>query len=258
MIRSLLFAIAFYTVTALMLIGSIPLLLAPRSWAMAALRAHANISLWLLKTIVGTELEVRGRDKIPPGAVLVAAKHQSAWDTFALIPMLSDPALIMKRELKWIPLYGWFSAKFKMIFVDRNSGPSGLRQMAREAKERAAMGRGIIIFPEGTRRAPGAPPAYKPGAFLLYDQMQVACVPVALNSGLYWPRRSLVRYPGTIVVEFLDPIPPGLKRSAFSQAMERAIEEGSDRLLAEAARSPAPPPLPESARARLKELDGAA
>jgi 1-acyl-sn-glycerol-3-phosphate acyltransferase len=234
MARSLLFNVLFYvTTTAFVVLGS-PLLLAPRRWAMIGLRTHARFELFLLRVIVGTRFELRGADKLPPGACLVASKHQSAWETFALIPLFRDPALLMKRELFYIPFHGWFSKKFEMIPVDRDKGPSALRRMLREAKLRVAAGREIIIFPEGTRRAPGATPDYKTGVVLLYDALGVPCVPVALNSGPFWPRRSLTRRPGTIVVEFLDPIPPGLGRAEFLARLERAIEGASNRLLAEA------------------------
>jgi 1-acyl-sn-glycerol-3-phosphate acyltransferase len=234
MARSLLFNVLFYVTTTLYVVLGSPLLFAPRSWAMAALANHARFELWLLKTIVGTKLEVRGRDKLPKGACLVASKHQSAWETFALIPLFRDPALLMKRELFWIPFHGWFSRKFQMIPVDRDRGPAALRRMVREAKKRVADGREIIIFPEGTRRAPGAPPDYKTGVALLYESLGVPCLPVALNSGAFWPRRSLVRHPGTIVVEFLDPIPPGLPKAEFLRRLAEAIEGASTRLLAEA------------------------
>jgi 1-acyl-sn-glycerol-3-phosphate acyltransferase len=234
MARSLLFNVLFYVTTTLYVVLGSPLLFAPRSWAMAALANHARFELWLLKTIVGTKLEVRGPDKLPKGACLVAAKHQSAWETFALIPLFRDPALLMKRELFWIPFHGWFSRKFEMIPVDRDKGPAALRRMVREAKKRVADGREIIIFPEGTRRAPGAPPDYKTGIALLYESLGVPCVPVALNSGAFWPRRSLIRRPGTIVVEFLEPIPPGLPKTEFLRRLAEAIEGASTRLLAEA------------------------
>lgn len=240
MARSLLFNILFYVTTTLFVVTGSPLLFAPRRWAMAALAIHGRFELWLLEVIVGTKLEVRGREKLPNGACLVAAKHQSAWETFALIPLFRDPALLMKRELFWIPFHGWFSKKFEMIPVDRDKGPAALRRMLREAKARIAGGREIIIFPEGTRRAPGAPPDYKTGVILLYEALRVPCVPVALNSGLFWPRRSLVRRPGTIVVEFLDPIPPGLPKAEFLKRLTEAIETASTRLLAEAkAKEPA-------------------
>jgi len=233
-LRAFLFNVLFYVTTVLFLGLGSPLLLGPRSWAMWALALHARTELWLLKTIVGTGLEVRGKEKLPKGACLVASKHQSAWETFALIPLFRDPAYLMKRELFWIPFHGWFSYKFKMIPVDRDKGPAALRRMLAEAKTRAAAGREIIIFPEGTRRAPGAPPDYKTGVFLLYEALGIPCVPVALNSGLFWPRRSLKRYPGTIIVEFLDPIPPGLSKREFLPRLQATIETASNRLIAEA------------------------
>ena len=236
MARSLLFNVLFYVTTALFVLLGSPLLFGPRRWAMAALALHGRFELWLLRTIVGTKLEVRGLEKLPAGACLVAAKHQSAWETFGLMPLFRDPALLMKRELFWIPFHGWFSHKFEMIPIDRDRGPSALRRMLREAKKRAAQGREIIIFPEGTRRAPGAPPDYKTGVVLLYEALGIPCVPVALNSGAFWPRRSLTRRPGTVVVEFLDSIPPGLPKAEFLERLAGAIEPASARLLAEAQR----------------------
>lgn len=244
MIRSLLFAIAFYVCTALFLVLGSPLLLAPRRWAMLGLKAHAVVSCRLLQRIVGTRMEVRGRERLPKAPFIVAAKHQSAWDTFALIPLFGDPAVVMKAELGLIPVYGWFSHKFQHVFVRRERGPSALRRLKRDAKARAAAGREILIFPEGTRRAPGAPPDYKPGLVALYDDLGVPCVPLALNSGLFWPRRSFRRYPGTIVVEILEPIPPGLHRKQFKTVVEDRIESASARLLDEAVSAPDGPPRP--------------
>jgi 1-acyl-sn-glycerol-3-phosphate acyltransferase len=245
MLRSLLFALAFYLSTALYLLLGAPLLLGPRSWAMAGLRSHARTSLWLLRTIVGTRMEIRGREHLPAGPCLVAAKHQSAWDTFALVPLFRDPALVMKAELMQIPFYGWFSRKFGMIPIKREAGPSALRELIRAARARIQAGREVLIFPEGTRKPPGGPPDYKPGVLLLYEGLGVPCVPVALNSGLYWPRRSLMRYAGTIVVEILEPVPSGLKRSDFKALLQERIEQASNRLLAEAAMTADPPPLPD-------------
>jgi 1-acyl-sn-glycerol-3-phosphate acyltransferase len=239
--RSLLFNVLFYVTTTLFVVIGSPFLVLPRSWAMAALRVHSRVELLLLRLIVGTKVEIRGRGNIPDGPCLVASKHQSAWETFALIPVFRDPALLMKRELFWIPFHGWFSHKFGMIPVDRDKGPSALRRMLREAKTRIEDGREIIIFPEGTRRAAGAPPDYKTGIVLLYDALKVPCVPVALNSGLFWPRRSVIRRPGTIIVEILPPIPPGLPKAEFLERLKTAIETASDRLLAEA-RAPEPAP----------------
>ncbi|MGA7373245.1 MAG: lysophospholipid acyltransferase family protein [Methyloceanibacter sp.] len=234
MARSLLFNVLFFVTTTLFVVIGSPFLFTPRSWAMAALKVHARFELFLLRVIVGTKIQVRGRENIPEGACLVASKHQSAWETFALIPIFRDPALLMKRELFWIPFHGWFSYKFQMIPVDRDKGPAALRRMLREARKRIDDGREIIIFPEGTRRPAGAPPDYKTGIVLLYDALGVPCLPVALNSGLFWPRRTVSRRPGTIVVEILPPIPPGLPKAEFLRRLETVIEGASNRLLAEA------------------------
>jgi 1-acyl-sn-glycerol-3-phosphate acyltransferase len=242
--RSLAFLVVFYINTALFLVLGSWLLLGPRRWAMQGLRLHALASLWWLKVICGTQVEVRGRDKIPAGACLVASKHQSAWDTFGLIPVFRDPAMVMKAELGWIPFYGWFSHKFEHIFVKRDRGPRALKAMIRDGRQRAAQGREIVIFPEGTRRPPGAPPDYKPGFIALYEGLAVTCVPLALNSGLFWPRRSIMRFPGTIVVEILDPIPPGLPRAQAREVISERIEAACARLIAEARSTPNPPPLP--------------
>jgi len=234
MARSILFNVLFYVTTVLFLLVCSPLLLLPRRFAMAALALYARLQLFLLKYIAGIDFELRGAKNLPQGACLVASKHQSAWETFALIPLFRDPTYLVKRELFWIPLHGWFSYKFGMISVDRDKGPAALRLMLREAKTRADSGREIIIFPEGTRRAPGAAPDYKTGVFLLYDALKIPCLPVALNSGLFWPRRSWRLSPGKIVVEFLDPIPPGLAKRAFLARLRHSIETASDKLLAQA------------------------
>lgn len=231
--RSVLYAIAFYLTTAVMLVGGLWLLVAPRSWAMAGLRLHGQICTWLLKVICGTKLEVRGREHLPDGPCLVVAKHQSAWDTFALIPLLHDPAIVLKDELKWIPFYGWFCVKFEHVLVKRDRAAAALRQMVGDARVRASQGRQVLIFPEGTRRAPGDVPDYKPGYVALYEGLGLPCVPLALNSGLFWPRRSFLRYPGTIVVELLEPLPPGMPRAAFRKEIEARIEAASNALIAE-------------------------
>jgi 1-acyl-sn-glycerol-3-phosphate acyltransferase len=244
MVRSLVFLVVFYLNTAAFLVLGSWLLLGPRRWAMEGLRLHGLASLWWLELICGTRLEVRGREKLPRGACLVAAKHQSALDTFALIPVFRDPAMVMKAELGWIPLYGWFSHKFQHIFVKRDRGPAALKSLIRDARHRASQERQIVIFPEGTRRPPGAPADYKPGFIALYEGLGLPCYPLALNSGLFWPRRSIVRYPGTIVIEVLDPVPPGLPRAEARRLIEARIEAACARLIDEARAAPNPPPLP--------------
>ena len=244
LVRSIVFAVAFYVVTALFLLLGIWLLLAPRRWAMAGLALHGRTSVALLRVICGTRVEVRGRERLPKGPCIVVAKHQSAWDTFALIPLLHDPAIVLKDELKWIPVYGWFCVKFEHILVRRDRAAAALKAMVETARDRVGQGRQILIFPEGTRKAPGAPPDFKPGYVALYEALDVPAVPLALNSGLYWGRRGILRYPGTIIVEFLEAMPPGLPRKAFRAEIERRIEAASHRLIDEAATSPSPPPMP--------------
>lgn len=250
-VRSILFNIAFYLNIVAWMIGCAPMLLLPRKWAIGCVHGWARSSTWLLRVVGGVRVEFRGTPPERGAPLLVASKHQSLFETFALLPFFSDPAFILKRELAWIPLFGWWCHKMRMIPVDRGKGATALKYMARRAGAEAARGRQIVIFPEGTRRPPGAPPHYKQGIGLLYAEMRVPCLPVALNSGLYWPRRKWQRYPGTILVEFLEPIPPGLPRDAFRQRVETVIEIASDRLIGEAAAGPNPPPMPEHARAKL-------
>jgi 1-acyl-sn-glycerol-3-phosphate acyltransferase len=234
MLRSLVYAVTFYSVTFGMMVLGAWLLLGPRSWAIAALKLHARLCVWLLKVICGTQLEVRGREHLPKGACLVVAKHQSAWDTFGLLTLFSDPAVVLKDELTWIPLYGWYIAKFEHIRVKRERAALALKQMVADAKICSQQDRQILIFPEGTRRAPGAAPDYKPGYLALYEGLALPCVPLALNSGVFWPRRTLMRYPGTIVVEILAPIPPGLPRRELRHQIETTLEVVSSRLVREA------------------------
>ena len=234
-LRSLLFQIAFYGTTALYLILLLPLApLLPRRlfWKVGVLWWAASNRI-LLRVIAGTRAEFRGLEHIPKGPLLIAAKHQSAWETFALLPLFSDPAFILKQELMRIPIFGWFAAKARMIPIDRKGGSAALKVMTRRAQADMAEGRQILIFPEGTRRAPGAPPDYKFGVAHLYASLDVPCLPIALNSGLYWPRQAFIRRRGTILVEVLEPIPPGLGRAAFMARLERDIETASDRLLGE-------------------------
>jgi 1-acyl-sn-glycerol-3-phosphate acyltransferase len=240
MIRSIAYAVSFYLTTAIMLVGGMWLLLAPRSWAMAGLRLHGRLCTWLLWVICGTKLDVRGHEKLPAGACLVVSKHQSAWDTFGLIPLFRDPAIVAKAELKRIPVYGWFCQKFEHILVERARAAVSLKKMLADARVQTGKGREIVIFPEGTRSQPGAAPDYKPGYVALYEGLGVPCVPVALNSGVFWPRRTWRRYPGTIVVEFLDPLPAGMPRAEFRRTVEAQIEAACARLLDEAERKGGP------------------
>ena len=231
-IRSVVFNVLFYLNLLVHFIAAIPTLAMPRWGIIAVARFWARTNLWLLRTICGIRVEFRGVEKIPPGPLLVSSKHQSLWETFALLLILPDPAYIMKRELMWIPFFGWYTWKAGMIPVDRSRGSQALAEMNACARREAQRNRQIIIFPEGTRRPPGAEPKYKYGVVHLYAEMGVPCLPIALNSGLFWPRRSIRRYPGTIRVEVLDPIPPGLGKDEFFERLQGEVEAATARLVA--------------------------
>jgi 1-acyl-sn-glycerol-3-phosphate acyltransferase len=233
-LRSGLFNVVFYlNLTLFLLIGS-PLLLGPRLWAIRALQLWAKTSIWWLKILCNVKMEARGLEHIPAGATLIAGKHHSFWETFAILPLLDDPCMVLKRELTFIPLFGWFALKFQMIAVERSAGSAALRNLVKRGKQEVARSRQIVIMPEGTRKGPDDPPDYKPGAAALYSQLGVPCVPFGLNAGLFWPRRKFFRIPGTIVIEFLPAIPPGLKRVEFQLRLEVAIETSTRALVAEA------------------------
>lgn len=232
-IRSVLFNVIFYVNLVVFLVLGAPLFLAPRRWAIAALKVWAQSSLWWLKVLCGTRMEVRGVEHIPSGAALVAGKHQSFWETFAILPLFDDPCMVLKRELTFIPLFGWFALKFRMIAVERSAGSTALRNLVKRGKQEVAAGRQIVIMPEGTRKGPDDQPDYKPGAAALYSQLGVACVPFGLNAGLFWPRRKFLRHPGTIVIEFLPALPPGLPRAEFQRRLQEAIEASTKALVAE-------------------------
>ena len=230
-LRSLLYNELFYLVLAFWVIVGIPTYLMPRWAIMHIARYWARSSIWLMRVICNIKVEYRGLEKIPDGPLIVASKHQSMWETFALLQLFDQPLYILKRELLWIPLFGWYLIKSNMIGVDRGAGGRALIETMRRAGEAVRRGRQLIIFPEGTRRPVDAPPDYKPGVAQLYASSRVSCLPVALNSGLFWPRRTFMRYPGTLVVEFLDVLPPGLPRDEFLTRIAATIEEATARLV---------------------------
>src|SRR5258708_31593612 len=215
---------------------ALPTLVLPRHAILGIVRFWARSNNWLLRTICGITFELRGLERIPPGPLLVASKHQSLWETFALVPLSADPAFILKRELMWLPFFGWYAWKAEMIPVDRGARSQALAAIAARAKIELARDRQIVIFPEGTRRPPGSAPSYKYGVVHLYAESGVPCLPIALNSGLFWPRRSIRRYPGTIVAEFLEPIAPGLDKQVFFAHLQQVIEDATARLVAEGER----------------------
>jgi 1-acyl-sn-glycerol-3-phosphate acyltransferase len=229
-LRSTLFLFWFAVLSLAMNIGCLPLLLAPRRFVMRAGRLWARLVLFGLDRIAGLGLEIRGR--MPEGGgVLIAVKHLSMWETVAIQALYADPAIVIKRELLKIPFYGWYCRKMGMIAVDRGAGMQAIHTLIASAKNAAAECRPIVIFPEGTRREIGALPDYKPGVSALYAGLGLPCVPVALNSARYW--QGFLRRPGKIVLEFLEPIAPGLPRREFMALLESRIEEATNRLLAE-------------------------
>lgn len=227
-LRSALFMAWFLIVTTILSILFLPVLILPRGATVWLARLWSRITFWGLKVLVGIHWEIRGTP--PKSPVLVASKHMSMWDTMALYLALDQPATVLKRELLYIPFYGWFLWKGTAIAIDRSAGASALRKMSHAAQSVLGEGRPILIFPEGTRKKPGAAPDYKPGVAGLYAMLGVECVPVALNSGVYWT--GFLKRPGTIVLEFLEPIAPGMKRPAFMALLEERIETATNRLLA--------------------------
>lgn len=235
-LRSILFNVVFFVVTALSSIFvGMPALLLPRRAAVAATRVWARVVLAALKGIVGLDWELRGDRQALAQPGVFAVKHQSAWDTIVFLAIAADPAYVLKKELMLIPFYGWVSRKTRMIGVDRGKGGAAIRSMTKGARRAIDEGRQVVIFPQGTRVAPGATLPYHPGVAALYSQLGVPVTPVALNSGLFWGRRSFVKRPGRIVIEILPPIPPGLDRKTFMTTLETTIETASARLAAEAA-----------------------
>ena len=232
-VRSVVFNIAFYLNLLAHFIAAIPTLVMPRRAILSVATFWGRTNLVLLRVICGIKVDYRGLQKIPPGPLLVASKHQSLWETFALLPLFDDPAFILKRELLWIPFFGWYAWKAGMIPVNRGKRAQALAEMTVRARAELGRDRQIVIFPEGTRRAPGAEPSYKYGIVHLYGETGASCLPIALNSGLFWPRRSFLRYPGTVVVEVLDPIAPGLGKPAFAEQLQQKIEIRTARLIAE-------------------------
>lgn len=234
-VRSLAFNVLFYLNTLFWLIVGIPTFVMPYRATVWVAKSWGRVNLVLLRVVVGIDCEIHGREKIPPGAIIVASKHQSAWETFALLPLFDNPLFILKRELQWIPVFGWLTIKGRMVPVDRKKGSQALIAMTERARVELNDGRQLIIFPEGTRRPAGAEPSYKYGVAHLYAAEGVPCLPVALNSGMFWPRRRSLRLrPGTVVVEILDPIEPGLDKDVFFARLQNTIETATARLIAEA------------------------
>lgn len=244
-LRSLAYNVVFYVAIIFQMLFWTPLyFVSPRRIAWFVPDFWANTNIWLLEKIVGVTTVVEGAGHLPAQSYILAPKHQSFVDVMTLFPLMRDPVFILKRELMLIPLFGWYVGKMDMIPVRRGDRAKALRGVVEESGRRIAEGREIIIYPEGTRRPPGAPPAYKYGIVELYARLGLPVVPVAHNAGLFWPRRKFMRYPGRLVFRILPAIPAGLPKDEFQARLIETIETGCDALLLDLANDPVHPPFP--------------
>ena len=250
LLRTALFNVAIYVNFLVQAVLFSPVLLLPERMVWPIARFWVRSTLWLHRAIVGVDDEIRGRENIPDGGFIVASKHQSAWETLRLIELFPRPSFILKRELLWLPLFGWYLSRTGMIGIDRGKRSAALETLIPRARRAIAEGRQIIIFPEGTRRPPLAPPQYRYGVTRLYRELGVPCLPIALNSGLYWPRRSFAHRKGTVLLACLDPIPPGLDADTFSRELQERLESATAEIMAEAFERQ--PELRSLARGRLR------
>jgi len=232
LLRSLAFNVVFWVWTVCVHVPGLVLLIpgVPRLWIIAAGRVWIAGVMVLLRVAAGIDDQIRGRENLPDGPCLIAAKHQSAWDTLIFNLLLNDPSFVLKRELLFVPFFGWYLKRYGIVAIDREGGSKALRKMVAESQQITATGRKLIIFPEGTRVAPGDSKPYHPGVAALYRELQLPVVPVALTSGLHWGRRAFRKVPGTIRLEFLPPIPPGMDRKAFMRRLGDDLESASERL----------------------------
>lgn len=230
MFRSILFAILFYLSTAVLCFVWLPLVVLPRRVFSYFSELWVRLMLAIVSGILGIRCNVQGRENIPDGPCIFASKHQSTWDVLIYKVLIPDCAYVLKRDLFYIPLWGWYLWRTGMVGVDRSGGAKALRRMVSQAKKILADGRSIIIFPQGTRTAPGEKKPYQPGVAALYMNAGVPVVPVALNSGTFWPRRKFKKNPGYVSLQFLPAIQPGLNRKAFINVLEDRIEAATNTL----------------------------
>lgn len=229
-LRSGVFLLLTTVLTLAMAVAALPTLALHRdaTYRVAVLWAR-GVSL-LLRLVCGLDARILGLDKVPAKPVIFALKHQSAWETVAFLHVAPPFAGVLKQELLRIPIYGWYLRRLGMVPIDRAAGGGALKAMLRRARAEIEAGRSIMIMPEGTRVAPGATGRYHPGVAALYGLLGMTVVPVALNAGLFWGRRSFAIRPGTLTLEFLDPIAPGMEREAFMALLSERIETASERL----------------------------
>ncbi len=234
-VKSFAFDVAFYGWAFFCSFLLLPLLFFPHSYALRGVKFWISGIFWMCDHILGLHFQVKGMESLPKTPLVFASKHQSAWETLIFNHLLPDPAIVLKEELLNIPLFGWYLKKVGMIPLSRSKkkGPQALKMLLKKAQDALKKGQQILIFPEGTRSKPGQKGTYHSGVASLYLHLNVPVVPVALNSGLYWPRRGFLKFPGVITLEFLDPIYPGLSRQDFMKRLEYEIESKTDELIKE-------------------------
>ena len=231
-LRSLIYVVQIYFMMLPIGIVFLPWALVSRAGAIGACKTWSHWAIWSARWMVGIRTDVRGTP--PQGEVMIAAKHQSFFDIIVLVSAVPRPRFIMKQELVRTPIVGWFALRIGCIPVDRGKRGKAITKMLQDVGTGAVRGGQLIIYPQGTRVAPGATPPYKSGTAILYRQIGQPCVPAAVNVGVFWPRHSILRKPGLAVVEFLPEIPPGMTRDAFLPLLTDRIATASDALMREA------------------------
>lgn len=234
-LRSFFFNLAFYGWTALCSIVFLPVLLLPRIYVLQIVKFWSCGVLWICKILLGLHFKVIGREKLPKEPSIIAVKHQSAWETIVIHSLISNPSIVLKKELTWIPLVGWYLKKLRMVPLSRSKGRrvQDLKNLLNEAQNAVDRKQSVLIFPEGTRSAVGQQPTYQSGVGTLYDHLKIPVIPIAHNAGLFWPRRGFIKHSGCITLEILDPIPPGLSRQEFMSVLENNIESKTNELIRE-------------------------
>jgi 1-acyl-sn-glycerol-3-phosphate acyltransferase len=229
---SLIFIAQMYLMMAILaVLFAIPALLT-RRMAFAGVHTYCNWVRWSAALLIGLKSEIRG--PVPQTEVIIAAKHQSFFDIILLCSVLPRPKFIMKRELIWAPFLGQYALRMGCVPVDRGRRGAAISKMTEDVQKGTAQAGQLVIYPQGTRVAPGVTMPYKMGTGLLYDQLAQTCVPAATNVGVFWPRHGILRKPGLAVMEFLPPIAPGLPVPDFMRLIETQIETASTRLMSDA------------------------
>jgi 1-acyl-sn-glycerol-3-phosphate acyltransferase len=233
-LRSLVFNIVFVANNIVWFVVCLPSLVLPRkTFFRAILHPWCWSNLKLHSWICGVRIDIRGREHLPEGGFIVASKHQSAWETLALAASVQEPRYILKRELLWVPLFGFYLMRTGQVAINRGKRAEAIAAMNKAAEIAVQEGGQLLIFPEGTRRPVDAEPAYKMGVAHMYEALGAPVIPVAINAGVFWPRRTFLKYPGTIVMEFLPPIQPGMPKEQFLPLLQEMIETATNRLVAQ-------------------------